>query len=465
MPALSAPSSFVPTSSGADAARPRAAREPDNRDTQFQALLRERTNASPESRRPEFERTDRAEGGARTLRSPRSQETERAERPEKSEPPARSARAEKPAQPERTALAKADAPSRARAQSEAQEEDAPAEAEIDPLPVSVEREITGPEIVAADLLGPITEVDDPRDAAIDPSALQGVDPNAQILGKEAAAVLFAQAPIAPALLSAAITPLASAPDALLDPEKGLSSPREIASQALDALPLDGPANGAEPNKAAPKAPANSAPLPPGAFAQLVQAAQQQNGRNLASDAGPAPLDAAAGAASTDPSASITPPPQGPAPAPPAIAPSAQAARPVPHVPTIAREIVHLAKDGARSFDLRLDPIELGRIDVRLDIAKDNSVTATLTADNPQTLADLARNARDLERALNSAGLQLAQNGLSFDLSRRDGQGDRDRPARADEPVGPGRAIQGAAQAPPLAPAAQRWSNARINLIA
>lgn len=461
MPALSAPSSFVPTSSGADAAKSRAAREPNPREPQFEALLRER--AEP------------AEGATRTERAARSEESARARRPERTEQPEKPdqreqpARAERPVQPERVAKTQADASARPPAQSEAPE-GAPNEAEIDPPPISLEAEITGPEIGGADLLGPITEVSDPRDAAIDPSALQGVDPNAAIVGKEAAAALFTQAPnaqnqSAPALVSAQIINLAGAPDALRDTEKSPTGLREIAGEAPDAFSLDGPANGAEPNKGAPNAPANTPPLPPGAFAQLVQAAQQLGGRNPQNDAGPAPLDAAAGAASTDPSAAITPPPQGPAQAPPAIAPSAQAARPLPHVPTIAREIVHLAKDGARSFALRLDPVELGRIDVRLDIAKDNSVTATLTADNPQTLADLARNARDLERALNSAGLQLAQNGLNFDLSRRDGQGDRDRPARADEATGPSRIAEGAAPAAPRAATAQRWSNARINLIA
>ena len=496
VPAFAAPSSLIATSGGTDAARPRAAREPDRGDTQFQALLQSRANASAESRRPQFERADRGEASARTQRSARSDQAERPGRPERPEPPQkpappeRGARPEKPEPPERGGRPEKPAPPERTASAKAEAREFPNE---DPAPVPIATEQTGPNIIPSDLLAPITEVIDPRDGAIDPAALQGVDPNAAVLGKEAAAAIFTQAPIAPALVSALANGLPAAPASFSpsrgpseageispetgaafslgaalqigDPSKGPSEAGEISPENGAAFSLDAASQAGDPSKAAPNSAPNAAPLPPGAFAQLVQAAQTQNGRNPQSEAGPAPLDAASSTASADPSASITPPPPGQAQAPPAIAPSAQAARPVPHVPSIAREIVHLAKDGARSFELRLDPIELGRIDVRLDIAKDNSVTATLTADNPQTLADLARNARDLERALNSAGLQLAQNGLSFDLSRRDGQGDRDRPARNDEAVGPSRTIKEGANALPIAPAAQRWSNARINLIA
>jgi hypothetical protein len=70
----------------------------------------------------------------------------------------------------------------------------------------------------------------------------------------------------------------------------------------------------------------------------------------------------------------------------------------------------------------MDPAELGRVDVRLEVARDNTVQAIVSVENPATLTELVRHARDLERALSDAGLMLTGGGLSFDLAdRRTGQ--------------------------------------------
>lgn len=82
---------------------------------------------------------------------------------------------------------------------------------------------------------------------------------------------------------------------------------------------------------------------------------------------------------------------------------------------VAHEIVRRAASGATHFEVRLDPPELGRVDVRLEISRDHRVTAIVAADNPQALAELARHARDLEQSLLAAGLMLGEDGLSFDL--------------------------------------------------
>lgn len=99
-----------------------------------------------------------------------------------------------------------------------------------------------------------------------------------------------------------------------------------------------------------------------------------------------------------------------------------AARAAPVAAQVGREIVRRFNGGATQFELRLDPPELGRIEVRLDVSRDHKVTAIVTADNPQALSDLSRNARDLEQSLQSAGLNLAENGLSFDLRQSGGEG-------------------------------------------
>jgi len=73
-------------------------------------------------------------------------------------------------------------------------------------------------------------------------------------------------------------------------------------------------------------------------------------------------------------------------------------------------------NGSRSFDIRLDPPELGRVQVRMEIGADRTVQAMLTAEKPEALAELQRHARELEKALADAGLDLGENGLGFALS-------------------------------------------------
>lgn len=111
---------------------------------------------------------------------------------------------------------------------------------------------------------------------------------------------------------------------------------------------------------------------------------------------------------------------------------ARAANGVPHsarmlpaqVQTLAARIAQRFNEGTRVFDIRIDPPELGRVGVRLEMGRDNRVNAILTAERPEALAELQRSARDLERSLAEAGLDLGEDGLSFQLADKqsgDGQ--------------------------------------------
>ena len=82
---------------------------------------------------------------------------------------------------------------------------------------------------------------------------------------------------------------------------------------------------------------------------------------------------------------------------------------------VAIDIAAKALAGKNRFDIRLDPPELGRIEVRLDVARDGSVTTHIAADRSDTLNLLQRDASGLERALQDAGLKTADNGLQFSL--------------------------------------------------
>jgi hypothetical protein len=161
------------------------------------------------------------------------------------------------------------------------------------------------------------------------------------------------------------------------------------------------------------------------------------------------------------------------PAPPAQAfgASASPAREAPPAPTqVFSEVVRRFNGHDTTFQLRLDPPELGRVNVRLDVTHDHRVTALITADTPQALSDLARGARDLQQALQSAGLDLADDGLRFDLSSN---GNNHSFAQADRPASSASATPGAAAdasaAPEAAPARplrlDSWRGARIDLVA
>jgi flagellar hook-length control protein FliK len=100
----------------------------------------------------------------------------------------------------------------------------------------------------------------------------------------------------------------------------------------------------------------------------------------------------------------------------APAPAAQA---LPQTPVplagVGLAIAGRALAGGNRFEIRLDPPELGRIDVRLVVDKDGSVTSHLIADNKNTLNLLQQDASGLQRALQNAGLKTSDNGLQFSL--------------------------------------------------
>jgi flagellar hook-length control protein FliK len=79
------------------------------------------------------------------------------------------------------------------------------------------------------------------------------------------------------------------------------------------------------------------------------------------------------------------------------------------------EIGLRAMSGARQFDIRLDPGELGRVDVNLSISDKGEVSAKLVVDRVETLHLLQRDARTLERAFEQAGLKPSDGGVDITL--------------------------------------------------
>jgi flagellar hook-length control protein FliK len=128
-------------------------------------------------------------------------------------------------------------------------------------------------------------------------------------------------------------------------------------------------------------------------------------------------------ASAQAAAVVQQPPSSAAPtsAPPAFTVMAATGAPVP-VSGLAVEIAASVQSGKTRFEVRLDPADLGRIDVRIDVDRDGQVTSHLTVEKPETLAILQQDAPQLQQALNDAGLKTGSGGLQFSLRDQSSSG-------------------------------------------
>ncbi|MEX2008721.1 MAG: flagellar hook-length control protein FliK, partial [Dongiaceae bacterium] len=114
-----------------------------------------------------------------------------------------------------------------------------------------------------------------------------------------------------------------------------------------------------------------------------------------------------------------PPPHALAGAAPTDQPATAGARPAVAAPPLPEQLtVHIQKavrDGADRINIQLRPAELGRIEVRLEFARDGRLNAAVLADRVETLELLQRDSRVLERALQDAGLKADSGSLTFNL--------------------------------------------------
>ncbi|HUD91820.1 flagellar hook-length control protein FliK [Sphingobium sp.] len=90
---------------------------------------------------------------------------------------------------------------------------------------------------------------------------------------------------------------------------------------------------------------------------------------------------------------------------------------------IGVEIAKAAKGDREDLLIRLDPREMGRIDVRLSFDREGTLRAVMSADSPAALDMLRRESGDLNRALVDAGIRQDSQSLRFDARSGDqGQG-------------------------------------------
>ncbi len=260
-----------------------------------------------------------------------------------------------------------------------------------------------------------------------------VDPLATAIGEAA------PAPLAPAVATAA--PILSTP---------APAPVSPAPSQPQAIPAAAPApiasRVAEPARPAESAPtdiASDAAVDDGAFDNLVtsETAPDTDALRTSSDtasdgmnrdgnrqsapqqSAPAPTPTSAGPIPAfDPLASAAAPDAARA------ASDSAAAEPRARASAIGEDvglaIVRHADRGAGDvLVIRLDPAELGKIEVRLRMDEARQLSAEVTADQPATLDLLRRDSDNLTRALNDAGFRADDQSLRFD-SRGFGQSDQ-----------------------------------------
>ena len=153
---------------------------------------------------------------------------------------------------------------------------------------------------------------------------------------------------------------------------------------------------------------------------LVQAQQNAGGEaapaaTIRADAAPPVLPAVSAAAPHLGPSGLAPAPASHAPAP---AHPLVSGVPIQAVPV---EIGLKTLAGINRFDIRLDPDDLGQIDVRLDISE-GQVRAHIVVERPEALVSLQRETSQLERALEQAGFRTGDDGVSLSL-RQQGQGE------------------------------------------
>ena len=142
-------------------------------------------------------------------------------------------------------------------------------------------------------------------------------------------------------------------------------------------------------------------------------------------------------------------------------PPVTAPLPIQHVPVT---IASMASEGTRRFDIRLDPPDLGRIDVTLAVDAEGGIRTHLSVERPETLQLLRQDAHRLDQALADAGLTADPAGPEFSLRNSGGGEERQRtPQRENAPGHAGTGEKPDQPPPRPAPRLLRNASTRIDL--
>ena len=103
------------------------------------------------------------------------------------------------------------------------------------------------------------------------------------------------------------------------------------------------------------------------------------------------------------------------------------------------EIARRVSAGRDEVTIRLNPVEMGRIEVRMSFDDSGSLRAVVAAESPVALDMLRRDAADLTRALTDAGIRSDGQSFRFDSrSGGDGQSWQRQQSGSEQRSGDGR---------------------------
>jgi hypothetical protein len=100
----------------------------------------------------------------------------------------------------------------------------------------------------------------------------------------------------------------------------------------------------------------------------------------------------------------------------AIAPHAQPTSPATQITPALMQVRH-ASDGSQQLTVRLDPPELGQVQVKIDRPSDAPARVEITAEKPETLTLLLRDQVQLQRALDQAGVPADGRNVTFHIAQ------------------------------------------------
>ncbi|AGH98454.1 flagellar hook-length control protein FliK [Micavibrio aeruginosavorus] len=123
--------------------------------------------------------------------------------------------------------------------------------------------------------------------------------------------------------------------------------------------------------------------------------------------------------------------------------SANPAAPHPATQAVAAAITKTAQNnGDSTLSMRMDPPDLGKLEVHVRFSKDKTMKAHMVIEKPETFLMLQRDSSALERSLQEAGIDTGNGGLSFELADQSHDWSRDGNGRGYE-GGAGRNGKGA----------------------
>jgi flagellar hook-length control protein FliK len=76
------------------------------------------------------------------------------------------------------------------------------------------------------------------------------------------------------------------------------------------------------------------------------------------------------------------------------------------------------RDGIDRITLQLEPADLGRVEIKMDIAADGRTQLSFVVDKAETLDALSRDARSLERSLQESGIKADAGSMQFNLRQQ-----------------------------------------------